>query len=109
MGATTFPAGVVQYDSLAALGAPEIGPRPPITLARATRGGAGDSILLVERDPRAVPDVLHAYERWYVSRPDSSRVAVIDIGIRSRLRLAPEVEPETRHTLRLIVALLAAH
>lgn len=98
-----------QYDSLAALRAPAVGPHPPITLARTARGGAGDSVLLVERDPRAIPDLLHAYERWYVSRPDSSRVAVIDIGIRSRLRLAPGVEPETRQTLRLIAALLAAH
>ena len=97
------------YDSLAALRAPEVGARPPITLARTARGAVGDSLLLVERDPRAIPDLLNAYERWYVSRPDSSRVAVIDIGLRSRLRLAPGVEPEIRHTLRLIAALLAAH
>ena len=97
------------YDSLGALRAPAIGPSPPITLVRAGREGATDAVLVVERDPRAIPDLLNAYERWYVSRPDSTRVAVIDIGLRSRLRLAPGVEPETRQTLRLLAALLAAH
>lgn len=98
-----------QYDSLAALRAPAVGPLPPISLSRGPRGEAGDSVLLVERDPRAIPDLMNAYERWYVRRPDSSRVAVIDIGLRSRLRLAPGVHPESRQTLRLIAALLAAH
>ena len=93
------------YDSLAAVQSPALGPAPPITLVQAA---AAESRFVVERHAPSLLDV-NAFERWFVSRADGTRVAVIDLGIRSTLRLAPGVDPAARSALRLIAALLAAH
>lgn len=93
------------YDSLAAVQAPALEPAPAITLVQA---GAAESAFVVERHAASLMD-LYAFERWFVRRADGTRVAVIELGIRSRLRLAPDVEPEARTALRLIAAVLAAN
>lgn len=93
------------YDSLAAVQSPALGPAPQITLAQAA---AAEATFVVERHAPSLFD-LNAFDRWFVRGADGTRVAVIDLGIRSRLHLAPGVDPDARMALRLIAALLAAH
>ena len=93
------------YDSLAAIQSPALGPDAPITLVQT---GIGTSAFVVERHPPPLLD-LYAYDRWFVTRTDGARLAVLELGIRSVLHLAPEIDPEARGALRLIAAQLAAH
>lgn len=93
------------YDSLSVARSPVLGADPAITLVHAA---AADSAFVVERHAPSLMD-LYAFDRWFVSRADGTRVAVIELGIRSRLHLAAGIDRETRRTLRLIAAVLAAH
>lgn len=93
------------YDSLAAIESREIQASPPLHLEQSASDG-GPVRFPAAWDPRMIVDPLWVASRLTITRDGGRAVAVVDLGTRTRLHLAPDVSAEERRVLRLVAVFL---